>query len=160
MKFLKNEKGTFVIDILILLPLVFGPLIVYLATRHIYRWFGRRKLIIPFFSGLVIKGFWLAAGGLYFDYWKFGFLSKMSGNEFMWNWPFDLLGWRLAAKDQIPTYADFYGFWNILACFLFLAVYPLALWVGIQIGYLLFGRSERQKGIAALFFPVYKSHFK
>lgn len=151
---IKNEKGTFLIDAFLLLPFC-GILIVYLVARHLYRLLGRKKYIVPSFSFLVLSGFWIIAGGLYFDCWRFWFLSSLSGNDFMWNWPFNLLGFELV--KEIPTYADFFGFLNLLAILIFLAVYPFSLRTGIQTGYILFGRSERQKGLASFFFPSAKN---
>jgi len=64
---IRNQYGTFIIDSLILLPWFFGPLAVFLTVRYIYRRLGRKKWIIPSLFGLIILGFWLIAGGLYFD---------------------------------------------------------------------------------------------
>lgn len=153
---IRSQKGTFVIDALILLPWFFGPLVVYLSVRYLYRWFSRsrKKYIIPVLALYTLKVFWIIAVGLYFDFWRFWFLSDLSGNDFMWNWPFNLIGVRLVS--DIPTYLDFWGFWNLIALFLFFVVYPASLWIGIQIGYILFGRSERQKGAIDLLFPFNK----
>lgn len=158
MKYLRNEKGTFIIDSLLLLPLFFGPLIVFLTTRYLYRWLGRKRMIIPALAILTLSVFWLIGGGLYFDLIRPYPVSDLSGNDFMWNWPFKLIGRRIASR--IPTYGDFFGFWNMLALTLFIFVYPVMLYLGIQIGYLLFGRSERQRGAIDLFLGrQHKSEF-
>lgn len=138
-----NEKGFFAIDIFMLLPCL-GMLVVYLAVRHLYKIFSAR-ISIRILSMLTVLSFWLIAGwALYFD----GIFSN--GNWFMWlglNWLLDSFG---ALR---PTYADFGGFWNMLAMFLFIFVYPLALWTGIQTGYWVFGRSEKQIGFIDFLFP-------
>ncbi len=155
---LKNEKGTCVIDVFLLLPFC-GVLIVYLAVRHLYRLLGRKKYIVPVLGFSILSGFWVIAGGLYLDFWRFWFLSNLSGNDFMWNWPFNLIGGARLVSG-IPTYADFFGFWNLTALLFFFVVYPVSLWIGIQIGYILFGRSERQKGLISFFFPQKNVYFK
>jgi len=150
MKYLRNEKGTFIIDSLLLLPLFFGPTIVFLTTRHLYYWLGRKKAIIPVLAILTLSGFWLIGGGLSLDFIRPYPVSELSGNDFMWNWPFNLIGVRII--NRIPTYADFFSFWNIVALLFFIFAYPFMLNLGIQVGYLLFGRSEKQRGISDLFF--------
>lgn len=156
--YFNNQNGTFLIDSLFLLPWIFGPFIAYITVRHLYRLFGRKKWFISALFLLTICGFWLIAGGLYFDYISPYPLSKLGGNAFMWNWPFNLFGATLV--KNIPTYTNFFGFWNILALFLFAIAYPLMLWIGIKIGYLFFGRSEKQKGVVDLLFKrFYKSEF-
>ncbi len=154
---LGNQNGTFIIDALFLLPWVFGPLMVFLATRWLFNWIKNRKIVVAGLFATTMLGFWLMAGwGLYFDGVSLEGISRLtgttSGNDFMWNWPFNLFGLQVVGQNQIPTYADFYGWLNILAMFFFIVVYPLMLWLGIQAGYLLFGRSEKQKGVVCLFF--------
>jgi hypothetical protein len=149
MKKSKNKNGAILIDI-ILLPLVFGPLIIFLTVRYLYRWLGMKKWILPFLFILTLLGFWLTSGLAYFDYLSQYPLFSSITNEYMWNWPLSLLGIKLV--EDIPTYKDFFGFWNILAIVIFVVVYPLLLYIGIQIGFLSYGRSHRQKGTVVAFF--------
>lgn len=132
--------GFFTIDIPVLLP-IFGILIVYIS-KQIPKW---RKVLLLIIWTVTLIGFWLIAGwALYFE-GLFG-----AGNHFMWlglNWLLDYLG------AERPTYANFWGFWNLLAMSLFLIVYPFMLWLGVCAGRILFGRSEKQKGLIDLLFP-------
>lgn len=135
----------------VLLPII-GKFKVYLENRFLFKYFNNKRRVRINLNVLIVSVFWSLALGLYFDLFRFGFLSSLSGNDFMWNWPlYPLSGFRVIA--DIPTYADFWGFWNLLAMFFFFVVYPIVFWLGIQIGYILFGRSEKQQGGIDLVFP-------
>jgi hypothetical protein len=69
----------------------------------------------------------------------------------MWNSGIELFGLPPMVDTTPPTYTNPVGFWNILA-FLLFATYPFFLWVGLNFGYILFGRTERQRGVVGLFF--------
>jgi len=151
MKILRSEEGSFVLDIFILLPAI-GAFIVWLGVRHLYKWW-KSSIFTLYIIALIL--FIAIAAGLYFDAWRPPvFLSTLSGNDFMWNYPIlALTGHRIVPLSCIPTYASFWCFLNLLAIFLFFLVfYPLLLWLGIQIGYIMFGRSEKQKGAIDLLF--------
>lgn len=106
-------------------------------------------------------GIFLAiADSLYYDYLNFYFLTPVlghpeawGGNHFMWNSGIEVLGLQPIVDTTIPTYQNFWGFWNVLALAL---LGPVYIWVMVKTGTrlhgLLFGYTPKQTGISALFF--------
>ncbi len=105
------------------------------------------------------SGIFIAISGLlYFDYLNFYFLAPIlghpeawSGNHFMWNSGIELL--KLPPlMNGAPTYHDFWGTWNVFGMLLF-TIYPLVMIkMGCWLHGLLFGYTEKQTGVSALFF--------
>lgn len=87
--------------------------------------------------------FWILGAMMYWDLPFFA--SRGLGNDFMWNGY--LLGF-MAVDTTIPTYHS--EGWTALAFFLW-AVQPLFLWLGVQAGYIFFGRTEHQTGLSGLY---------
>ena len=145
---------SFILDILFLLPLV--GLLVEVTAKHI----RKINLARPMLYIVAIVIFLAISGPLYFDYFNFYFLTPFlgypeawDGNHFMWNSGIEVLGLRPFVDTTIPTYQNFWGFWNLLALFLFFVTYPLIMiGVGTRLYGLLFGYTEKQTGISALFF--------
>lgn len=106
-------------------------------------------------------GIFLAiANSLYCDYLNFYFLTPFlghpeawDGNHFMWNSGIEISGLKPIVDTTIPTYQNFWGFWNLLAILL---LGPVYVWVMVKAGTrlhgLLFGYTPKQTGISALFF--------
>lgn len=150
-KFVGNERGSFVIDVF-LLPII-GIFQVFLMVRYFFKHYDKRSVKIKL-TVLVVAIFWPLALGLYYDLYIFSFLSDMSGNDFMWNWPIlQIFGERIVPPGFIPTYENTGGSCHTFAFIFFFFVYPIVYWMGIHIGYILFGRSEKQKGGIDLVFP-------
>ena len=161
--------ATFLIDSLMLLP-GFAFLIVALSFGLPYK---LRKETIIIFCVLVTLGFWLIAGGFYFNILQIsnlpvaGHWFKQFGdaNNFMWNfernfarWSYDetiyFWRWNHAAPFYdiaAPSYQDFWGLKNLTGMFLIFIGYPLMLLFWIQVRYLVFGRSPKQKGLRGNF---------
>ena len=83
----------------------------------------------------VLLGFWLVAGGLYFDLLNIEPLlgAPGRGNHFMWNSGVELLG-VAPLREGGASYRPFLSAANLAALFLFAAAYPAALWAGYRIG--------------------------
>ncbi len=148
----ENTYYSFILDPFILVGV--GMFAVWLAVRKFYKRFGRNKMIL---LGLALLGLtltWFGAGALYFDVIDMPLLGEAGqGNPFMWNSGCELLGIEPFVDTTTPTYADFLSPLNILAFFLFIVVYPFILYVGIHLGYILFGRNEKQTGLIELLKP-------
>lgn len=106
-------------------------------------------------------GIFLAiSGSLYYDYLNFSFLTPLlghpeawGGNHFMWNSGIEVLGLKTIVDTTVPTYQNFWGFWNLLAIILLGPIYILVMVkAGTRLHGLLFGYTEKQTGISALFF--------
>jgi len=140
LKAIGNERGSFVVDIFLLLPFI-AALSVLLSI----------KLSLRYLKHAVFVLFICVAAGLYVDLIRPPlFFSVLSGNDFMWNWPlYPLTGHRMVPFGHIPTYTSWS--YNILALGLFL-FYVIIFWAGVQFGYILFGRSRKQKGMIDLLF--------
>lgn len=145
---------SFVLDLPLLLPLV--GLIVELVARYVVKKdleLGRK---VFYFVAIMI--FWAISGALYLDYLSFSILAPIlghpeawSGNHFMWNSGIELLGLKPIVTNT-PTYADFWGFWNLLAIALFIS-YPIVMVkAGTWLHGILFGYTKKQTGVSALFF--------
>lgn len=108
------------------------------------------------------------AGSLYFDLFNFSFLTLLlghpeawGGNHFMWNSGIEVLGLKPIVDTIIPTYQNFWKFWNLLALLL---LGPVYLWIILEprtwiliraytrLHGLFFGYTPKQTGISALFF--------
>lgn len=145
---------SFILDILILLPLV-GLLVEVMARRMRIFYTARRMLY-----AVAVMIFLAISGSLYLDYFNFSFLTPFlghpeawGGNHFMWNSGIEVLGLRSIVDTAIPTYQNFWGFWNLLAMILLGPVYILVMVkAGTRLHGLLFGYTEKQTGISALFF--------
>ncbi|MBI2063513.1 MAG: hypothetical protein HYT65_00765 [Candidatus Yanofskybacteria bacterium] len=193
---------SFILDILILLPLV-GLLVEALARRienpRVATWFPAIAGLLLFFTGYFIQNtfivlmglalyasllailtgapeewpsvrqilyatalwiFFTISGSLYLDYLNFYFLAPLlghpeawGGNHFMWNSGLEVLRLKPIVDTAIPTYQNFWGFWNLLAMVLLGPAYALVLVkAGTRLHGLLFGYTEKQTGISALFF--------
>lgn len=156
MKF-RSEQGSFTVDILFLLPLI-GLFIVFLKNKIFDRIFGRKKKTVFILAFITLGIFWLIGGMWYLDLWKIpSWLSSLSGNDFMWNWPvYSLFDFRIVPVTEIPTYFDWR--WNLFALYLFFLIYSLVLFIWIGVGYLLLGRSDKQSGVIDLLFPRHTKH--
>ncbi len=153
MKFIDNERGSFVADVF-LLPFL-AVIQVWLMTRYFFKCFDKRAVKIKL-SVFVVSVFWSIALGLYCDFFSFQFLAPgMTGNDFMWNWPLlQIFGHRLVPLEFIPTYSwNVPDFLNVVALIFFLVVYPIMYYLGFSLGHILFGRSEKQEGGIDLVFP-------
>lgn len=155
-KICKNYSGgacrSFLLDMPLLLPLV-GMLVEAVARRVHGSRTARRLLYV-----LAISIFIAISGSLYLDYLNFNFLAPFlghreawGGNHFMWNSGIELVGLQ-PFTPAMPTYKHFLGAWNVFALLLF-AVYPLVMVkAGTRLYGLLFGYTEKQTGVSALFF--------
>lgn len=160
----KNDYYSFILDPFILIG--FAIFVVWLTVRKFYRKFGRNIWILRTLSAILLGIVWLGAGALYFDLIDMPLLGEAGrGNHFMWNSGFDWEGWNKVpllnnflpidpiVDTTTPTYTNFVSPLNLLALFFFVFLYPLFLWIGIHLGYILFGRNERQTGMIELFKP-------
>lgn len=123
---LKIQTASLLLDIPILLPLS-GYLSAKLGKSE-----RQKKALLV----LSLLGFWVIAGGLYFDLLSFRFLLGEAGrgNHFMWNSGIELLGLRPLLAFQEASYSDFFSLANLAALALFLFVYPAALMLGFKLG--------------------------
>lgn len=119
-------QASFLLDLPILLPF-FG----FLAGR-LGKTKGQKRLLY----GVVLIGFWLIAGGLYFDFFSFRFLigEAGSGNHFMWNSGIEVLGLKPFVVFPAPSYLNFWSLPNLAALTLLFFVYPLVLWLSWRAG--------------------------
>jgi hypothetical protein len=134
--------ATFVVDppTMLLAGVVFVGVTVRWIMPRIGRQAGRKVLF-----GLCAAwqlAFWVLGAMMYFDVPYFA--ERGLGNDFMWNGY--LFGLQVV-DTTVPTYKSM-G-WNALA-FLGWAVQPVFLWLGVQLGYILFGRNEAQTGAVGL----------
>ena len=124
--------------------LVAGIAFVFLTVRFIMPRTGRatgRKVLFGLCAAFQLF-FWVLGPMMYFDVPFFA--EQGLGNDFMWNGY--LLGFKLV-DTTVPTYHS--CGWNALAVLGWL-VQPLFLWLGVQAGYILFGRNENQSGLIGL----------
>ena len=117
-----------------------GAVTVWLRNRWLYRISRHATKILGVVTVLL---FWVIAGSLYlnlgwFDWiWQWT-LRAVNGRDFMIN----------SCVFQFE-YLSTAGLIDFIALFLFL-LYPLWLYLGILLGYLLFGQHERQTGMVGL----------
>ncbi|MBI2669551.1 MAG: hypothetical protein HYX20_00140 [Candidatus Yanofskybacteria bacterium] len=146
----------------ILLYTIFAPLA--LLGGRPWRWQTVRFTLYATAFGI----FFAISDSLYYDYLNFSFLAPFlghpeawGGNHFMWNSGLEVLGLKPIVDTTIPTYQNFWGFWNLLALVLLGPVYIWVMvdprtWVLVRIYTrlhgLFFGYTEKQTGISALFF--------
>ncbi|MDO8056172.1 MAG: hypothetical protein Q6361_04865 [Candidatus Hermodarchaeota archaeon] len=129
---------SFLIDPVLLV--VCGALIVWLRNRLLYRVTRHATKVIGF---IVVVLFWVIAGSLYLNFGWF---------DWLWLWT----GRALNGRDFMINSGVFHfeyvyttGLIDTIALMLF-ALYPLWLYFGVFLGYLLFGRHERQTGMVGL----------
>jgi len=122
------------------LLVAFGAFIVWLRNRLLYRVTRRAT---PLLCALTLVIFWFIGGSLYLNLGWF---------DWMWIWT----GRATCGRDFMINscffrfeYVNTAGLIDALALLLF-ALYPFWLYCGIFLGYLLFGRHERQTGIVGL----------
>jgi len=129
---------SFLIDPVLLV--VCGALIVWLRNRLLYRVTRHATKVIGF---IVVVLFWVIAGSLYLNFGWF---------DWLWLWT----GRAVNGRDFMINSGVFHfeyvyttGLIDTIALMLF-ALYPLWLYCGVFLGYLLFGRHERQTGMVGL----------
>ncbi len=119
-------------------------------------WWTMRQTPL-YYTALLI--FLAVSGSLYLDYINFSFLTPLlghaeawGGNHFMWNSGIEVLGFGPLMDTAKPTYRNFWEFWNLLALVLFVAYPFVMIGAGTRLHGLLFGYTDKQTGISALFF--------
>lgn len=129
---------SFLLDPVLLV--VCGALIVGLRNRLLYRVTRHATKVIGF---VVVILFWVIAGSLYLNLGWF---------DWLWLWT----GRAVNGRDFMINSGIFHfeyvyttGLIDTIALVLF-AFYPLWLYCGVFLGYLLFGRHERQTGMIGL----------
>jgi hypothetical protein len=129
---------SFLIDPFLLV--VCGAIIVWLRNRWLYRLTPQATKIL---GSLTVVLFWVIAGSLYLNIGWF---------DWMWLWT----GRAVTGRDFMINscvfgfeYTSTAGLIDAVAVFLF-ALYPVWLYCGVFLGYLLFGRHEGQTGIVGL----------
>lgn len=143
---------SFIIDPFLLV--IVAMIMVWLTVRKFYKIFGRKKKILYGFLVLSLTLFWAGAGLLYFDKVDLPFLGSYGrGNYFMWNSGLEAFGLPGILSISQPTYLNFWSPLNILALFLMIILYPCFLYIGLHLGYILFGRNEKQTGLIWLLKP-------
>ena len=117
-----------------------GTVVVWLRNRRLYRISQQATKILGIVTVLL---FWVVAGSLYLN---------MGWFDWMWQWT----GRAANGRDFMINscifqfeYLSTAGLIDFIALFLFL-LYPLWLYLGILLGYLLFGQHERQTGMVGL----------
>lgn len=135
---------SFTVDPLLLV--ITGLVLTWVSVRFISR-LGKRKYIKEL-SLIILIIFYVFSGLYYFDQLQAPF-GYASGNQFMWKFGCDLGG---MIGVNFPSYQPLTNNYNLLAMFIFL-LYPLFLRLGIELGYILFGRHEKQTGTIYFLFP-------
>lgn len=146
LSFLANMPlGSFLLDPFLLL--ISGSLMVLVCVRVLYKRSSYRGWLTLLYLA-TIGTFYFWSVSLYFNQpyadwlWKlsvpFSIHPAQTGFNFM------LTSGVFVSPYLSPQDAPFTT--HMLAGFLF-AFYPLWLWLGIQIGYMLFGRNEHQTGV-------------
>jgi len=122
------------------LLIAFGAVTVWLYNRLLYRLTRHAKKTLAAITLLI---FWVVSVSLYLNLGWF---------DWIWQWT----GWAINSRDFMINsglfhleYVNTVGLIDAIAIFLFI-LYPLWLYCGIFIGYILFGRHERQTGIIGL----------
>ncbi len=146
LSFLANMPlGSFLLDPFLLL--ISGSLSVLIATKVLYKRTSFRGWI-PLLYIITIGNFYFWSVSLYMNapyadwLWKitlpFSIHPAKSGFHFM------ITSGVLQSPFISPQDAPFTT--HMLSGFMF-AFYPLWLWLGVQIGYILYGRNEHQTGV-------------
>jgi len=135
---------SFAVDPLLLI--ISGLILTWISVRFIARLWGRKY--IRELSLLLLIIFYLVSGLYYFNQLPAPF-GYTSGNQFMWQFGFNL-GETIGVT--LPSYQPLTSSHNLLAMFIFL-LYPLFLRLGIELGYILFGRHQKQTGTIYFLFP-------
>lgn len=122
------------------LLIVCGGLIVWIRNRFLYRLTPHTNKLLAVITVVI---FWVVAGSLYLNLGWFDWIwvwmgRSTSGRDFMINSGF----FHFESSNTV-------GLIDSIALLLFV-LYPVWLYCGIFIGYLLFGRHERQTGIVGL----------
>lgn len=117
-----------------------GALIVWLRNRHLYRLTQRAT---PLLAVLTLLIFWFASISLYLNLGWF---------DWLWLW----MGRSACGRDFMINsgvfsfeYVNTAGLIDGIALLLFI-LYILWLYCGVFLGYLMFGRHERQTGMIGL----------
>lgn len=147
--FFNLTLGSFLLDPGLLI--FSGCVIVYVSVRFLYKKYKFRKFI-SLLSLLTILIFYLGSLSLYFNVSHLNFLYKLaawfplvgdspSGFNFMinsgvFNFPY-----------VKPADAPFC--FHLIAGFIF-TTYPVWLYLGVRLGYILFGKNEYQTGVISL----------
>lgn len=151
--YMQGTCRSFIFDIPLLLPLV------GMVVEWLWRQLGRNaRLRYPLYA-LALVAFLAVSGSLYFDLISFSAVAPVlghpeawEGNHFMWNSGVEIIGMGPLVIHDVPTYRNFWGFWNVFAMFLFAVVYPLIMIkAGTWLYGILFGYTEKQTGVSALF---------
>ena len=129
---------SFLIDPILLV--VCGAFIVWVRNRWLYRVTRHATKVLGIITIIL---FWTIAGSLYLNLGWFDGLwlwtgRAVNGRDFMIN----------SGVFQFE-YVNTMGLIDAVALMLF-AIYPLWVYCGIFLGYLLFGRHEKQTGIVGL----------
>lgn len=129
---------SFLIDPFLLI--LCGAIIVGLRNRLLFRVTHRAN---EFLATMTLMIFWIVGGSLYLN---------MGWFDWMWQWT----GQSVSGRDFMINsgifqfeYVNTFGLVDNVALCLFL-LYPAWLYCGIFLGYILFGRHERQTGIVGL----------
>ena len=136
--------GTCIIDSFLLDPFLLflcGLIIVWLNVRIFMKKGGS---YIFHLSALTLALFWIISLSLYFNLpwvvWMAKLCRAQNGRDWMIN--SGVFHFNVVSPPEITL---------VISGFLF-ATYPLWLWLGIQAGYILFGRKPSHKGLMSLFY--------
>ncbi len=117
-----------------------GAVIVWIRNRWLYRVSIHATKVL---GVVAVVLFWIVAGSLYLNLGWF---------DWLWLWT----GWAMNGRDFMINsgvfkfeYINTAGLIDGIAFVLFL-VYPLWLYLGVRMGYLLFGQHEGQTGMVGL----------
>ncbi len=123
--------GSFLIDPFLLIML--GSLIVYASVRFLYKRSKYRGFIF-FLSLITLAIFYICSVSLYLDLPWIGWMWRMCGAETGRDWMLNSGVFHLNyTTPAVHT--------HLIAGFLF-TLYPLWLYLGIRLGYILFGKNE------------------
>jgi hypothetical protein len=117
-----------------------GAVIVWLRNRWLYQLSRHATKIL---GALTVLLFWVVAGSLYLN---------MGWFDWIWLWTGRAVSGRDFMINSCVFHLEFVntaGLIDFIALFLLL-LYPLWLYLGILLGYLLFGQHERQTGMVGL----------
>lgn len=133
---------SFLIDPILLI--IVGSLIVLVTVRVLYRKTNYRHWIgVLGFITLIV--FWATSISLYFNLawpsWIWKMMGAKSGFEFMWN--------SAVFHLNVLKPSDLSWGWHLFAAIMWI-LYPIWLKLGIELGYMLYGRTEKQTGAIGL----------
>ena len=86
--------------------------------------------------------FWFWSLSLYMDCWWVAWVWRLFGAESGRDWVIGSGIFRFDWRDA-PV-------WTHLTSGALLILYPFWMWLGVQMGYILFGRNERQTGVVGI----------